>query len=379
MDPARGRRDRIAELAQAYRDDYRAYFEAHADGDEPGDPDARIILVEGMGMVAAGTTVKASKISRDLYHRAIEVMAGAEALGEFVSLDAAESFAIEYWPLELYKLAQAPPPGELQGKVALVTGGAGGIGRAILDTLASAGACVVAFDLDEAGARDAVAEHDGLAVAGDVTSEDAVADAFAAAVRAFGGLDIVVSNAGIASSAALEETTLEEWNRNHAILGTGYFLVAREAFKVLKGQDVGGSIVFIASKNALVAGKNAAAYSLGEGGRAAPRALPRRGGRRRRHPRQHRQPGRRPAGLEDLGLVLARGARRGLQPRPRGPRRALPPAQHAEGLDLPGRHRRGRAALRVRAPLGQVAPATSSTSTEACRRRTRASCRRLAG
>ena len=169
----RDQTDRIAELAQAYRDDYRAYFEAHADGDEPGDPDARIILVEGMGMVAAGTTVKASKISRDLYHRAIEVMAGAEALGEFVSLDAAESFAIEYWPLELYKLAQAPPPGELQGKVALVTGGAGGIGRAILDTLASAGACVVAFDLDEDGARDAVAEHDGLAVGGDVTSEAA--------------------------------------------------------------------------------------------------------------------------------------------------------------------------------------------------------------
>jgi NAD(P)-dependent dehydrogenase (short-subunit alcohol dehydrogenase family) len=214
-----------------------------------------------MGMVAAGTTVKAARISRDLYHRAIEVMAGAEALGEFVSLDAEESFAIEYWPLELYKLAQAPPPGELQGKVALVTGGAGGIGRAILDSLASAGACVVAFDLDEAGARDAVADHDGLAVAGDVTSESAVAAAFAAAVREFGGLDIVVSNAGIASSAALEDTSLEEWNRNHAVLGTGYFLVAREAFKVLKGQDVGGSIVFVASKNALVAGKNAAAYS----------------------------------------------------------------------------------------------------------------------
>jgi NAD(P)-dependent dehydrogenase (short-subunit alcohol dehydrogenase family) len=257
----RDQTDRIAELAQAYRENYRAYFDANADGDEPGDQDARIILVEGMGMVAAGTTVKASKISRDLYHRAIEVMAGAEALGEFVSLNSEESFAIEYWPLELYKLAQAPPPGELQGKVALVTGGAGGIGRAIIDTLASAGACVVAFDLDEDGAREAVSEHEGLAVAGDVTSEDAVADAFTAVVREVGGLDIVVSNAGIASSAALEETTLEEWNRNHAILGTGYFLVARESFKVLKGQDVGGAIVFIASKNALVAGKNAAAYS----------------------------------------------------------------------------------------------------------------------
>src|SRR3954471_4265959 len=256
--------ERIAQLADEYRADYRRYFQENASAvDEPGDPDARIVLVEGMGMVAAGTTTKLSKVSRDLYHRAIEVMAGAEALGEFVSLDAAESFAIEYWPLELYKLAQAPAPGELQGKVALVTGGAGGIGRAIIDTLAAAGACVVAFDLDAAGAAEAVADYGdrGLAVAGDVTSEAAVADAFARTVDAFGGLDIVVSNAGIASSAALEETSLAEWDRNHAILGTGYFLVAREAFKLLKQQQRGGSVVFVASKNALVAGKNAAAYS----------------------------------------------------------------------------------------------------------------------
>jgi NAD(P)-dependent dehydrogenase (short-subunit alcohol dehydrogenase family) len=190
-------------------------------------------------------------------------MAGAQALGEFVSLDAAESFAIEYWPLELYKLAQAPPPGELQGKVALVTGGAGGIGRAIGDALAAAGAAVVAFDLDQSGARDAVAAYGdaGLAVSGDVTSEDAVDAAFAAATERFGGVDIVVSNAGVASSAALEETSLQEWNRNHAILVTGYFLVSRAAFKLLKQQGRGGAIVFIASKNALVAGRNAAAYS----------------------------------------------------------------------------------------------------------------------
>src|SRR3954452_3613334 len=152
------RPERIAELADAYRADYRAYYEQFADdSNQPGDPDPRIVLVEGMGLVAAGTTTKAAKISRDLYHRAIEVMAGAHAVDAFVSLDAGESFAIEYWPLELYKLAQAPPAGELQGKVALVTGAAGGIGRAILEVLSAAGACVVAFDLDAEGARDAVA------------------------------------------------------------------------------------------------------------------------------------------------------------------------------------------------------------------------------
>ena len=271
MDPLRpGHRrrrraaERIAERAEAFRADYRAYVDAHRDETtEPADPDPRIVLIQHLGLVAAGTTTKSSKVSRDLYHRAIEVMAGAHALDEFVSLDAAESFAIEYWPLELYKLAQAPPPGELQGRVALVTGGAGGIGRAIGDALADAGACVVAFDLDQEGAADAVEAFgdDGLAVSGDVTSEEAVAAAFAAAVERYGGVDILVSNAGVASSAALEDTTLDEWHRNHDILVTGYFLVAREAFRVLRQQAIGGSIVFVASKNAVVAGKNAAAYS----------------------------------------------------------------------------------------------------------------------
>ncbi len=264
VDDAETLADRIRERAGAYRDEYRAYVERHADESTvPGDPDARVVLIQHVGLVGAGTTTKAAGLSRDLYHRAIEVMAGAHALGGFTSLTEEESFAVEYWPLELYKLSLAPPPGELQGKVALVTGAAGGIGRAVVDALSGAGACIVGFDLDEDGATAAVDElgDRGIGVGGDVTSEEAVEHAFAAAIDAYGGIDVVVSNAGVASSAAIEETTLAEWNRNQAILGTGYFLVSREAFKLLRAQDTGGSVVFVASKNAMVAGKNAAAYS----------------------------------------------------------------------------------------------------------------------
>ncbi len=256
--------ERVRSRAAEFREAYREYVERNRDeSTEPADPDARVVLIQHVGLVGVAPTPKNARLSRDLYHRAIEVMAGAHALGGFTSLDESESFAVEYWPLELYKLSLAPPPGELQGTVALVTGAAGGIGRAVVDELSSAGACVVAYDLDGEGAAEAVASlgDAGASVAGDVTSEESVADAFGAAVAAFGGVDIVVSNAGVASSAAIEETTLAEWERNHAILGTGYFLVGREAFGILRAQDRGGSIVFVASKNALVAGKNAAAYS----------------------------------------------------------------------------------------------------------------------
>ena len=257
-------RERIRELTSRYREDYRAYVDENADESTvPADPDARVVLIQHVGLIGVAPTVKNASLSRDLYHRAIEVMAGAHALGGFTSLTPAESFAVEYWPLELYKLSLAPPPGELQGRVALVTGAAGGIGQAIVDALADAGACVVAFDLDGDGAEEAVRElgDSGAAVPGDVTSETDVRDAFHAAINAFGGIDILVSNAGIASSAPIEETSLAEWNRNQSILVTGYFLVARETFGILREQAIGGSIVFIASKNALVAGKNAAAYS----------------------------------------------------------------------------------------------------------------------
>jgi rhamnulose-1-phosphate aldolase/alcohol dehydrogenase len=256
--------ERIRELAAGFREGYRAYVDRHRDGaTEPADPDPRVVLIQHVGLVGVGPSTREARLSRDLYHRAIEVMAGAHALGGFTSLTEEESFAVEYWPLELYKLSLRPPPGELQGKVALVTGAAGGIGRAVVDELAGAGACVVAFDLDGEGAEEAVEAlgDAGAAVAGDVTVEADVRGAFGRAVEAFGGVDIVVSNAGVASSAPIEETTLAEWERNHAVLGTGYFLVCRDAFRVLRAQGHGGAIVVVASKNALVAGKNAAAYS----------------------------------------------------------------------------------------------------------------------
>ncbi|HEV7565675.1 MAG TPA: bifunctional aldolase/short-chain dehydrogenase [Microbacteriaceae bacterium] len=256
-------RERITQRVEEWRERELEYFERHRIEDKLSDPSPRVVMIQGVGLVSVGRTLKAAGLARDLYHRAINVMRTAGALGGFVSLDDAESFAIEYWPLELYKLSLAPAPRELQGAVALITGAAGGIGSAVARALAAEGACIVVTDLDLAGASTVASELGDIAIAAsaNVLAEASVVDAYRAAVLAFGGIDIVVSNAGIASSAPIEDTTLELWDRNHDILARGYFLVAREAARVLRAQGTGGSIVFIGSKNALAPGKNAAAYS----------------------------------------------------------------------------------------------------------------------
>jgi rhamnulose-1-phosphate aldolase/alcohol dehydrogenase len=261
-------RSGVAEYAAWYRD----YYERNLDDEtrqfaiDPAGP--RVVLLPGVGIVTSGPDAGRARFARDLYHRAIAVEDAADALGGFRSLSESEAFAIEYWPLERYKLAQAPPRGELAGRIAVITGGASGIGRATARVLAARGAHVVVADLNADGAAEVaeelVAAHGlrrALGVHVDVTSEDAVAELMRRTVLEYGGLDVLVCSAGLATSAPITETTLDEWERNYAVLARGYFLAAREAFRVLLEQGRGGSLVFVASKNALVAGANAAAYS----------------------------------------------------------------------------------------------------------------------
>jgi rhamnulose-1-phosphate aldolase/alcohol dehydrogenase len=271
--------DDAAALAHAFKDGvqeyavwYRQYYEDNLDDETrpfPIDPAGpRVVLVPGVGIVTAGPDAGRARFARDLYHRAIAVEDTADALGGFRSLSESEAFAIEYWPLERYKLAQAPPRGELAGRVALITGGASGIGRATARMLAARGAHVVVADRNVAGVEEVADEltatygvRRALAVSVDVTSEEAVVEMTQRAVLEYGGVDILVASAGLATSAPITETTLADWEQNYAVLARGTFLAARETFRVLLDQGHGGSLVFVASKNALVAGANAAAYS----------------------------------------------------------------------------------------------------------------------
>ncbi|UOQ44986.1 bifunctional aldolase/short-chain dehydrogenase [Halobacillus salinarum] len=254
---------------EAFKEEYRAYFERNKkEGDQMVEPAPRVVLIPGIGMVNTGKDVKNSRVSGALYHRAIAVMKGAAALGSFVSLNEQESYQVEYWPLELYKLSLAPPEAEFSRHIAFVTGGAGGIGSAACRRFVQDGAHVVIADLNIEGAEKLAAEINeefgvdrALAVKMDVTKEEEVEEAFAKTVLAYGGLDTIVNNAGLATSSPISETTLKEWNLNMNVLGTGYFLVGREAFRKMEQQGIGGSMVFIGSKNSVYAGKNASAYS----------------------------------------------------------------------------------------------------------------------
>ncbi|HYZ18770.1 MAG TPA: bifunctional rhamnulose-1-phosphate aldolase/short-chain dehydrogenase [Gaiellaceae bacterium] len=256
----------------AYAEWYRTYYEQNLSDESraiPMDPAGpRVVLVPGIGIVTSGADASRARLARDLYRRAIAVQDSADAAGGFHSLSESQAFAIEYWPLERYKLTQAPPRGELAGRVAVVTGGGSGIGRATARRLAELGAHVVLADLNLSSAEavageigEAYGDRRALALSVDVTDEEAVREMTRRTVLAYGGLDVLVSSAGIASSAPVTETSVAEWDKNHDVLVRGYFLAAREVFRVLRDQGRGGSIVFVGSKNSLVAGANAAAYS----------------------------------------------------------------------------------------------------------------------
>ncbi|TVP93836.1 MAG: bifunctional rhamnulose-1-phosphate aldolase/short-chain dehydrogenase [Roseinatronobacter sp.] len=273
FDPATG--DPAATLAglpaqiAAYREDYSAYYERCKRDTSPPlrDPNPVIFLVPGVGMISFAKDKATARISAEFYVNAINVMRGASSVSTYVGLPEQEAFDIEYWLLEEAKLQRMPKPKSLAGRVALVTGGAGGIGAATAARYLDEGACVVLADIDKT-ALDRTASQLVSAystdvvrqVIMDVTDESAVAAAYAQASVEFGGVDILVSNAGIASSAPVEETTLALWNRNMDILSTGYFLVSREAFRLMRAQGMGGAIVFVASKNGLAASPNASAY-----------------------------------------------------------------------------------------------------------------------
>ncbi|TCL95688.1 rhamnulose-1-phosphate aldolase/alcohol dehydrogenase [Rhizobium sp. PP-WC-2G-219] len=253
----------------AYRADYARYYETCRHDNSPAmrDPNPVIFLIPGVGMLSFARDKATARIAGEFYVNAINVMRGASTVSDYQGLPEQEAFDIEYWLLEEAKLQRMPKPKSLAGRVALVTGGAGGIGRATATRLIAEGACVVLADIDQTaldGAQADFAKRYGAdavrSVRLDVTDENQVAEAFTQGLVEFGGIDILVSNAGIASSAPVEETDLAMWNRNIEILATGYFLVSREAFRLFRRQKLGGNVVFVASKNGLASSPNASAY-----------------------------------------------------------------------------------------------------------------------
>ncbi|MFD3915257.1 bifunctional aldolase/short-chain dehydrogenase [Streptomyces sp. NPDC058603] len=260
-------RERLAELHTAYREEYRAYYERHASPDSPPmrGADPAIVLVPGVGMFSFGKDKQTARVAGEFYLNAVNVMRGAEAVSSYAPIEESEKFRIEYWELEEAKLRRMPAPKALASRVALVTGAGSGIGRAIAHRLVAEGACVVVADLDTESAAAVAGELGGadkaVAVSVDVTDEEQIKAAFDAAALAFGGVDLVVNNAGISISRPLLETTARDWDLQHSIMARGSFLVSREAARVMTDQGFGGDLVYIASKNAVFAGPNNIAYS----------------------------------------------------------------------------------------------------------------------
>ena len=258
---------RLHELHEQYRADYQAYYDAHATADSPAirGADPLIVLVPGIGMFSYGANKQTARVAGEFYVNAINVMRGAEALSTYAPISDAEKFRIEYWALEEAKLLRLPKPPTHQGRIAFVTGAASGIGKAIATRLAAEGACVVIADLDLEKARAAAAELGStdvaIGVAANVADADAIQAALDAAVLAFGGVDLVVNNAGLSLSKPLLETTEKDWDLQHDVMAKGSFLVSKAAARVLIDQKLGGDIVYISSKNSVFAGPNNIAYS----------------------------------------------------------------------------------------------------------------------
>lgn len=265
---------RLKELHAAYRAEYAAYYRRHAEPDSPAmrGADPAIVLVPGVGMFSFGKDKQTARVAGEFYVNAINVMRGAEAVSSYAPIEESEKFRIEYWALEEAKLRRMPKPKPLATRVALVTGAGSGIGKAIARRLVAEGACVVVADLDGENAAVVAEELGGadkaVAVTVDVTSEEQIAGAFRAAVLAFGGVDLVVNNAGISISKPLLETSVKDWDLQHDIMARGSFLVSREAARVMIAQELGGDIVYIASKNAVFAGPDNIAYSAAKADQA---------------------------------------------------------------------------------------------------------------
>jgi rhamnulose-1-phosphate aldolase/alcohol dehydrogenase len=265
---------RLRELEDEYRAEYAAYYDRHKEPDSPAMRGAApaIILVPGVGMFSFGADKQTARVAGEFYVNAINVMRGAEGVSTYEPVDEAEKFRVEYWILEELKLQRRPKPRAHAGRVALVTGGVSGIGLATARALAADGANVVVADLDaekvDAVAADLGGPDRAVGVTVDVTDPAAVGTAVADAVLAFGGVDLVVNNAGITRAGSVADTSVDDWDLQYQIMPRGSFVVTKSVEPVLRAQEMGGDIVIIASKNAVFAGPNNIAYSSAKAAQA---------------------------------------------------------------------------------------------------------------